>query len=63
VRFKLLILVVDSFPDVVNVIPTNSTVLKQSKKYIDESFITIVIYKKVVLALTGLLPASLQLIP
>jgi hypothetical protein len=30
--FKLLILLVDSFPDVVNVITSNSTVLKQRKK-------------------------------
>jgi hypothetical protein len=29
--FKMLILLVDSFPDVVNVIPSNSTVLKQRK--------------------------------
>jgi hypothetical protein len=51
--FKLLILLVDSFPDVVNVIPSNRTVLKQRKNYIDASFITVVIYKKAVLALTG----------
>jgi hypothetical protein len=51
--FKLLILLVDSFPDVVNVITSNSTVVKQRKNYIDASFITVVIYKKVVLALTG----------
>jgi hypothetical protein len=51
--FKLLILLVDSFPDVVNVIPSNNTVLKQRKKYIDASFIRVVIYKKVVLALNG----------
>jgi hypothetical protein len=30
--FKLLILLVDSFPDVVNVITSNSTILKQRKK-------------------------------
>jgi hypothetical protein len=29
---KLLILLVDSFPDVINVIPSNNTVLKQRKK-------------------------------
>jgi hypothetical protein len=51
--FKLLILLVNSFPDVVNVITSNNTVLKQRKNYIDASFITVVIYKKVVLALTG----------
>jgi hypothetical protein len=51
--FKLLILLVDSFPDVVNVIPSNNTVLKQRKNYIDTSFIIVVIYKKVFLALTG----------
>jgi hypothetical protein len=51
--FKLLILLVDSFPDVVNVILSNSTTLKQRKKYIDASFITAVIYKKAVLALTS----------
>jgi hypothetical protein len=51
--FKLLILLVDSFPDVVNVIPSNNTVLKQRKKYIDASFIIVVIYKKSILALTG----------
>jgi hypothetical protein len=52
--FKLLILLVDSFPDVVNVITSNSTILKQKKKnYIDASFITVVIYKKAILALTG----------
>jgi hypothetical protein len=51
--FKLLILLVDSFPDVVNVITSNNTVLKQRKNYIDASFITVVIYKKAVLALTG----------
>jgi hypothetical protein len=49
---KLLILLVDSFPDVVNVIPSNSTVLKQRKNYIDASIITVVIYKKAILALT-----------
>jgi hypothetical protein len=49
----MLILLVDSFPDVVNVIPSNNMVLKQRKNYIDASFIIIVIYKKVVLALTG----------
>jgi hypothetical protein len=36
-----------------NVITSNSTVLKQRKYYIDASFITVVIYKKAVLALTG----------
>jgi hypothetical protein len=51
--FKLLILLVDSFPDVVNVTLSNCTILKQRKKYIDARFITVVIYKKVVLALTG----------
>jgi hypothetical protein len=51
--FKLLILLVDSFPDVVNVILSNSTVLKQRKNYIDASFIIVLIYKKSVLALTG----------
>jgi hypothetical protein len=51
--FKLLILLVDSFPDVVNVITSNSTVLKQRKNYIDASFIIVVISKKFVLALTG----------
>jgi hypothetical protein len=51
--FKLLILLVDSFPNVVNVIMSNNTVLKQRKNYIDASFITFVIYKKAVLALTG----------
>jgi hypothetical protein len=51
--FKLLILLVDSFPDVVNVITSNSTVLKQRQNYIDASFIIVVIYKKTVLALTG----------
>jgi hypothetical protein len=51
--FKLLILLVDSIPDVVNVIPSNTTFLKQRKNYNDASFITIVIYKKVILALTG----------
>jgi hypothetical protein len=51
--FKLLILLVDYFSDVVNVITSNNTVLKQRKKYIDASFITVVIYKKAVLALTG----------
>jgi uncharacterized membrane protein YesL len=51
--FKLIILLVNSFPDVVNVIPSNSTVLKQRKNYIDASFIIVVIYKKAVLALTG----------
>jgi hypothetical protein len=30
--FKMLILLVDSFLDVVNVIPSNSTILKQRKK-------------------------------
>jgi hypothetical protein len=49
--FKLLILLVDSFPDVVNVTPSNNTVLKQRKNYIDASIITVVIYMKVVLAL------------
>jgi hypothetical protein len=49
----MLILLVDSFPDVVNVITSNSTVPKQRKNYIDAGFITFVIYKKVVLALTG----------
>jgi hypothetical protein len=49
----MLILLVDSFLDVVNVITSNNTVLKQRKKCIDPSFITVVIYKKVVLALTG----------
>jgi hypothetical protein len=49
--FKLLILLVDSFPDVVNVIPSNSMVLKQRKQLY--CFITVVIYKKAVLALTG----------
>jgi hypothetical protein len=38
---------------VVNVIPSNSTVLKQRKNYIDASFIIVVIYKNVVLALTS----------
>jgi hypothetical protein len=51
--FKLLILLVDSFPDVVNVTPSNNTVLKQRKNYIDASIITVVIYMKVVLALIG----------
>jgi hypothetical protein len=51
--FKLLILLVDSFPDVVNVITSNSTILNKGKNYNDASFITVVIYKKVVLALTG----------
>jgi hypothetical protein len=51
--FKLLILLVDSFPNVVNVITSNNTVLKQRKNYIDASFITVVIYKKAILALTG----------
>jgi hypothetical protein len=51
--FKLLILLVDSFVDIVNVITSNSTVLKQRKNDIDASFITVVIYKKAVLALTG----------
>jgi hypothetical protein len=51
--FKLLILLVDSFPDVVNVITSNSMVLKKRKNYIDASFIIVVIYKKVILALTG----------
>jgi hypothetical protein len=51
--FKLLILLVDSFLDVVNVITSNGTVLKQRKKYIDASFLIVVIYKKAVLALTG----------
>jgi hypothetical protein len=48
--FKLLILLVDSFPDVVYVI---NTALKQRKNYIDASFITVVIYKKDILALTS----------
>jgi hypothetical protein len=51
--FKLLILLVDSFSNVVNVFTSNNTVLKQRKNYIDTSFITVVIYKKVVLALIG----------
>jgi hypothetical protein len=51
--FKLLILLVDSFPNVVNVIMSNSMILKQKKNYIDGSFIIVVIYKKVVLALSG----------
>jgi uncharacterized membrane protein len=51
--FKLLIMLVNSFPDVVNVIPSNSMILKQRKTYIDASFIIVVIYKKVILALTG----------
>jgi hypothetical protein len=61
--FKLLILLVDSFPDVVNVITSNNTVLNQRKKIIFfsnkdsggvphnnfiEGFITVVIYKKAV---------------
>jgi hypothetical protein len=51
--FKLPTLLVDSFLDVVNVIPSNSTIIKQRKNYIDASFITVVIYKKAILALTS----------
>jgi hypothetical protein len=44
----MLILLVDSFPDVDNVVPSNSMLLKQRKNYIDASFITVVIYKKAI---------------
>jgi hypothetical protein len=53
-RFKLLILLVDSFPDVINVIPSNSTFQKQRKKLYSHKLHNSCNLQERCLALTGL---------